>query len=911
MVLGLSAPDVGSCTRAECLATLFEGKDCPSKASSQMWGPIRWSTDARRKTLTNVVGVSALGVDIDHVPTDEALAAIVERVSEWTYLLHATHSDRPGDRCVRLVFAVSREMTPAESNRVRAVVVEFLELPADRRARDASRLYYAPNRPSDACGPEIDGSGYLFVSGGTRTLDVDALLAAAGPEVEVTYASSDFVIPDFDDAPTADAFEAAAQTLGKAWPDDDRHPAQLALAGALARAGWPVDLIAAFCARVAEIDDPGNPKHVRLAGPSARDSVSKVSRGDNVKGWPTLIEYVGEAAVAEAREALGFALLPVADPAFAGRMSSLAARAAEVVAVAEAENPSPAPIGIFFDASLKSAQRRLASRKDADSIRDAELLRRVARGEFLTDSPDASERETALALAAIAVVRAAPANTPADQVIRALVSSAGPLAADLPEVVALATEHAKNLSSLFARVGGAGPGGFGGAGSAAANDEFVLDTTGPRVGQPSAANKHNFDVAFRRFGVTLHFDRFGHKKIIEVADAAGRPTREIVQDHHVRDLMVRCEENFAFYPPKDKFYDVCDVIAHRNAYHPVLDYLDALEEWDGVNRVEEWLIRYAGVEDSPYVRAVSRLVLVAAVRRVRQPGCKFDEMLILEGAQGTLKSSALKALCPDPAWFTDDFKLGLDTKTQMERTLGKWIVEAGELKGMSASDQNDMKSNLSRSVDEARMAYGRETMVVPRQYVFIGTTNEGQYLRDPTGDRRYWPVTITQPFDLAGLLADRDQIWAEASHLDATHPESDYIRLAPELYAAATAEQQKRRTVEPIEVVLSDALDGATGRIRTQDVWKIVGNHEERLPTSSESRQIVAALRSLGFEHDRRVVGGVRGTYYARGTGPERNVPLTVVGSASAGFRVRVGAPAATAPSGPPPVGPLGPPRGN
>lgn len=882
----MSGPSPTPCTRADCV-----GSECEHKKSSAMWAPIRWREDATRKTRTNVAGVSALGVDVDHVPDDPTLGAIYGRVAEWRHFVHATHSDRPGDRCIRIVLAVSREMTVREADRVRAVAVEMLALPADKKARDASRLYYAPTRPSDACGDDVDGTGYLYSCADGKTLDVDAILALAGPDSEVEFGQREFVVPDFDDAPSEEVLRAAAKALGEAWPDSGRHSAQLALAGGLARAGWPVDLIAQFCALVAEADEKGNADLTKRFA-AARSSVEKVRSGAHVEGWPSLIEYVGEDAVSAARLALG--LVDAAlheDPALAASLKDAAARASTHAFTGTSPTTTPAPVAVEtppvvaplsleVDVALKSAQKILASRKDAGSLRDAEYLRRLARGEALADGNE--NRGVALAHAALAVVRAVPIATD-EQVMRVLMPCAGAFAEHLPDCVQRARQAATQLPSILSRPR---------VSEDAPLDEFVLERTGPRQGLPAAANKHNFDVALARLGVLLRWDRFARRKMFSLA---GSPL-EIVQDEHVTDLMFRCEQEFSFYPPKDKFYDYCNVLAHRNAFHPVLDYLDALPAWDGVARVEEWLIRYAGVEDTEYVRAISRLVIVAAVRRVRQPGCKFDEMLILEGEQGTLKSSALQALCPNRAWFTDDFKLGLDTQKQMERTNGKWFVEVGELKGMTLGDLNDLKANLSRGVDEARMAYGREVAVVPRQYVSIGTTNEAQYLRDPTGDRRYWPVTISRPFDLNALLADRDQIWAEAVYLELSHPEADYIRLSPHLYGAAAKEQEKRRVVDPVQVVLEDALDGVVGRIRSQDVWKLLG-HEDRLPSSQESRQIAAAMRSLGFKNERHMVGGLKGTYFVRGTGSDREFTLTVVSSGTGhGFRVKPS-------GGPPPPG--------
>lgn len=207
----------------------------------------------------------------------------------------------------------------------------------------------------------------------------------------------------------------------------------------------------------------------------------------------------------------------------------------------------------------------------------------------------------------------------------------------------------------------------------------------------------------------------------------------------------------------------------------VTDYLASLT-WDNTPRLDRWLIDCAGAEDTPYVRAASRVMLVAAVRRARHPGCRFDVMPVLEGPQGCGKSSALRLLAVDDAWFTDVAPIDeADVRRIIEATEGKWIVEAAEMRSLleSTSDADadreaaprrvdTLKSFLSRSADEARMPYHREQTRVPRGFVVVGTTGSTKgYLTD-TGNRRFWPVTV-QRFDLGRLAQIRDQLWAEAA----------------------------------------------------------------------------------------------------------------------------------------------------
>jgi predicted P-loop ATPase len=192
----------------------------------------------------------------------------------------------------------------------------------------------------------------------------------------------------------------------------------------------------------------------------------------------------------------------------------------------------------------------------------------------------------------------------------------------------------------------------------------------------------------------------------------------------------------------------------------VCDYLAALI-WDQQPRIDRWLVDYAGAEDTPYVRAVGRAVLVAAVRRARMPGTTFDGMLILEGPQGIGKTAALRILAVETSWFGDDLPTN-DARQLLEATAGKWIVEAAELRTLGLEDVAALKACLSRTTDEARLAYDTKMTSVPRQFVVVGTTSATDYLRDSTGARRLWPVRVAR-FALERLRVDRDQLWAEAA----------------------------------------------------------------------------------------------------------------------------------------------------
>ncbi|MBP2653336.1 MAG: hypothetical protein H6Q73_905 [Firmicutes bacterium] len=209
--------------------------------------------------------------------------------------------------------------------------------------------------------------------------------------------------------------------------------------------------------------------------------------------------------------------------------------------------------------------------------------------------------------------------------------------------------------------------------------------------------------------------------------------------------------------------DALGEVLFKNHYHPVTDYLDSLW-WDGVERIDRLLIEYMGAEDNEYVRAVTRKMFIAAIARVKIPGIKFDNMLVLVGKQGQGKSYLLKKLGRE--WFSDSLTT-VQGKEAYEQLQGKWILEMGELAAMRKAEVEAVKHFLSKQVDSFRVAYGRNVSDFPRQCVFFGSTNRADFLRDATGNRRFWPVkTMVQPpvknvfTDLAEY--EIDQIWSEA-----------------------------------------------------------------------------------------------------------------------------------------------------
>ena len=350
--------------------------------------------------------------------------------------------------------------------------------------------------------------------------------------------------------------------------------------------------------------------------------------------------------------------------------------------------------------------------------------------------------------------------------------------------------------------------------------KFAIDKNGkPYVTQNSMR------VALLKMGVALSYDQFADRVLVDGLKDFG-PT---LDDAAMTRLRLSVETRFHFLPSKEMFYDIVADVARRNKFHPVRGYLDGLQ-WDGVPRIDRWLITYAGAKKDGYVRAVGALTLIAAVRRVRQPGCKFDELPVLESPQGLNKSSALRVMAVHEDWFSDDLPLNASGKETIEQTRGKWLIECAELGGMRRAEIDRVKALLSRQTDRGRLAYDRITSEVPRQCIFIGTTNDTEYLKDTTGNRRFWPVKVGR-VDIEALKRDRDQLWAEAA---AREVQGECIRLAEELWPVAAVHQAQRTTTDPY-------LDAFEHHLGDAPLWEIVNglaSRDEKL--GHEARNIMS-----------------------------------------------------------------------
>lgn len=236
-----------------------------------------------------------------------------------------------------------------------------------------------------------------------------------------------------------------------------------------------------------------------------------------------------------------------------------------------------------------------------------------------------------------------------------------------------------------------------------------------------------------------------------------------------------------------KIADAYSEVTNRKRYNKLKDYL-ARCQWDGVARIDRLLVDYFGAEDSEYTHQVTRKTLVAAVARVFAPGTKFDNMLILSGKQGVGKSTFFKKLGLE--WYSDSLTT-FDGKDAMEQVQGNWIIEAGELAGFNRSEMNAVKNFLSKQEDQYREPYGKRKSYYPRQCIIVGTTNDKEFLKDRTGNRRFWPVDLGKQEATKNvwrdLSAEIPLIWAEAVY---------YYTVGEALYISGEAEEEAIRQQE-------------------------------------------------------------------------------------------------------------------
>ena len=283
-------------------------------------------------------------------------------------------------------------------------------------------------------------------------------------------------------------------------------------------------------------------------------------------------------------------------------------------------------------------------------------------------------------------------------------------------------------------------------------------------------------------------------------------------------------------------------------YHPVRQYLDGLR-WDGVTRIDNWLITYCGAgadcdEDQlNYIHTVGASWLNSGAARIFDPGCKVDHVMVLEGEQGIGKSSALESLAGDD-WFSDSLPHDLAHKDAKDHVRGRWIIELPELSQFRRSEVETVKAFVSRRFERYRPAYGRNEIRYPRQCIFCGTTNDDKYLVDPTGNRRFWPVRCTT-INLDGLIRDRDQLWAEA--VNRYQAGEKWHLTDRNIITMASSEQAQRQSEDPWDATIQQHLEGNVETTVANILTNVLGKEIAGCNKADEMR-VANTLKRLGWE---------------------------------------------------------------
>lgn len=375
--------------------------------------------------------------------------------------------------------------------------------------------------------------------------------------------------------------------------------------------------------------------------------------------------------------------------------------------------------------------------------------------------------------------------------------------------------------------------------------EWFFDLLKGDNGKP-VPNLHNAVVILRgepEFQGLFAHDQMMHSAIVlrglddEPSGFEPRP----LTDADVSRIQARIQALALLRLSKDVIHQAVDVVAEDHKFHPVRDYLNGLA-WDGKPRLEKWLIDYLGVERNSYTMKVGTMFLLSMVARIFQPGCKVDHLLVLEGAQGELKSSACRILGGE--WFSDNLPdIGKAGKDVSQHLRGKWLIEVDEMHAMNRAEAAQLKSFITRQTERYRPSYGRLEVIEPRQCVFIGTTNQDAYLRDETGGRRFWPLKVGS-IKAVALESDRDQLFAEAVKLYHDRvpwwPDKDFERksIMPEQAARYEGDVWE----DPIKVYLEIKDRVTIGQI-ARDVFSI----ENAKIGTADQRRIAKALEQLGW----------------------------------------------------------------
>jgi len=337
--------------------------------------------------------------------------------------------------------------------------------------------------------------------------------------------------------------------------------------------------------------------------------------------------------------------------------------------------------------------------------------------------------------------------------------------------------------------------------------------------------------------------------------------------------VVRWLERHGLMVKPDMVRRLLDGLARRQSFHPILNYLESLPPWDGIRRIGTWRIDYCGVGSSDqnpnrFAEAVGEKFLISTVARVKRPGCKVDHVLILEGPQGIGKSTVPRILAGED-YFTDQLA-DMGSKDSSMQLRGAWLIELSELDALNRSEMARAKAFITQQTERFRLPYGRRIVDVPRQCVFVGTTNADTWLKDETGGRRFWPVRCGA-IDLNALRRDRDQLWAEALH--AFHSGASWWLDDPDLVQEGIEEQHGRYLEDVWQEKVLDYADSESESLTsgskrgTVSIFEILQRFgiEPAKQSQSDANRVARCLRVGGWERSRVGPRSAREWRYRKG----------------------------------------------
>lgn len=297
----------------------------------------------------------------------------------------------------------------------------------------------------------------------------------------------------------------------------------------------------------------------------------------------------------------------------------------------------------------------------------------------------------------------------------------------------------------------------------------------------------------------------------------------------------------------DKITNAVIELAERNRYHPIKKYLQSIQ-WDGISRLDKWLVEVCGAEDNIYTSAVGSKYLMAAVARIYVPGIKFDNVLVFEGAENIGKSTIFRVLS-DP-WFTDSIDLMQKDEKIVEKMRGNWFLEVAEMFGVNDSNQERIKSFLTRQDDVHRLPYDRLTERLKRQSVFCGSSNKLAYLFGEDGNRRFWPIKCGN-INIEWLKQNKDQLFAEAKN---RFLDGEVLYLNPELFEFAKKIQSEKLSVNEVWLeIIEQHLIGRDDTTMKEILKECLKLELKEFNNHSYISNVGRILKKLGFIKRKRV----------------------------------------------------------